>query len=91
MEKLYCGKGKEGKYGVKVSLCLNDLMAYAESDILPASNGKKYINIDVTKMREVDKWGNEYTVTIDTWKKPEKLESQVDSVKPMAEYEDIPF
>jgi hypothetical protein len=66
---IYAGKGKEGKYGLKLSLCLDDMYAYAKDNIEPAKNGKKYIRLDVVKMKEEDQNGNTYTAKIDTWKK----------------------
>ena len=72
---LYCGKGKEGKYGPKINICINDICAYAKDNIQPAKNGKKYIRLDVVKMKSPDEYGNELTVKIDTWKPDPKTEA----------------
>jgi hypothetical protein len=63
-EKIYCGKGKASKYGIKLSINLTDLPREHMNEF----NGKMYINIEVTEMREPDKYGKTHTVTVDTWK-----------------------
>ena len=89
-EVLYCGKAKEGRYGINVSVCLDDLFAYAKDNIKAHKNGKKYIQLDVNKMKQPDQYGNEYTVKINTYVPQPKL----DEVKPNEEYADttdLPF
>lgn len=53
-ERQYVGKGKTvGKYGnLKISLKVSDLKP----------NDKGYADIIISKMKEADKWGNEFTV-----------------------------
>lgn len=63
-EKIYCGKGKKGNYSIKLSLCISDL----EHHITSSTNGKSYVRLEVSEMRQADKWGNTHTVTVDTWK-----------------------
>jgi hypothetical protein len=63
--KIYVGKGKKSNYGIKVSICLSDLPA---EHITTANNGKKYINLEVSEMKQPDQWGKTHTVTVDTWK-----------------------
>ena len=40
--KIYVGKGKAGKYGTKISVCLTDL----PKERINEFNGKKYINLE---------------------------------------------
>ena len=69
-EKIYCGSGKETKYGINFSVCLSDL---PKEWITEGKNGKKYINLQLNKKREVDQWGKTHSVTVNTWK-PDKNE-----------------
>lgn len=96
MEKIYCGSGKtrSGQYGSfeSVSLCLDDIPA---EHITTASNGKRYVNITVSKKKEVDKYGKDLSVTVDTWKpegKQDQTASQAPS-KPVAQVseDELPF
>lgn len=84
-EIIYVGKGKESQYGTKINLCLDDMMVYADKNIDPAKNGKKYIRLDVNKMRQVDERGNTHTVKVDTWK-PKQEANQAPADK-----ESVPF
>jgi len=68
---IYCGRGKETKYGVKLNVCLDELFAYAKDNVQPAKNGKKYINLELNKLREPDQFGKTHSIKIDTWVKPE--------------------
>lgn len=72
MDNVYVGSGKESKYGVKINLCIDSILEYAEDNIAFAKNGKKYINIDVNKMKQPDKFGNSHSVKVDTWVKPDE-------------------
>lgn len=94
-EKIYVGSGKtqSSKYGdfYKVSICLSDL---PKEHITEAKNGKKYINLTVNKKREVDQYGNDLSVQVDTWKPdPTKKEQAHTSKKEYAEpvEDDLPF
>jgi hypothetical protein len=77
MEKIYCGSGKtkSGQYGefYAVSICLSDL---PKEHITTAANGKKYINVTVSKKKETDQFGKDLTVTVDTWKPNQETESK---------------
>lgn len=90
-ENLWVGKGKQGKFGVRISVCLDDLFNYAKDNIEPSKNGKKYINLDVNPMKQKDPWNNTHTVKIDTWKpEPKAPEPPVNGTDPFTA-EDIPF
>lgn len=69
MEKIYCGSGKTvtGQYGdfEKVSICLDDI---PNEHITKANNGKRYVNINISKKRETDQYGKNLAVIVDTWK-----------------------
>jgi len=72
MEKIYCGSGKTvtGQYGdfEKVSICLDDI---PNEHITTANNGKRYVNINISKKKETDQYGKNLAVIVDTWKKEE--------------------
>ena len=68
-KKNYCGKGKDGKYGPILNICLSDI---TEDGInYHDGTGKKYVNLMVSKLRTPDKFGNIYSVKFDdgAWKK----------------------
>ena len=68
-EKIYCGKAVErtnqwGQY-FSVNLCLTDI---PEEHVRTLDNGKRYVNLKITEMRQPDDRGNTHTVLVDTWK-----------------------
>jgi hypothetical protein len=69
MSVIYCGSGKtrSGQYGdfQGVSICLDDI---PNEHISTAANGKRYVNLTVSKKKEVDKYGKDLSVSVDTWK-----------------------
>jgi len=75
-EKIYCGKGKASRFGVRISVCLSDL---PREHITTANNGKKYISLDVDAKREPDQYGNTHSIKVDTWK-PGQQKSQNDDM-----------
>ena len=89
-ENIWVGKGKDSKYGITMNLCLDDIFAYAKDTIEPAKNGKKYIRLDINKMREVDQYGNEYTVKVNTFVPQPKLE-EVRQNEEYADSSELPF
>lgn len=72
-QKIYVGSGqsKSGNYGefFKVSICLSDL---PKDFITTAKNGKKYINLNISKKKEADQYGKDLSVVVDTWKPEQK-------------------
>src|SRR5690606_26316526 len=68
-DKIFAGSGKtqNGQYGefYKVSICLTDI---PKEHITTGKNGKEYVNLVVNKKKEVDQWGKDLMVTVDTWK-----------------------
>lgn len=77
--KIYCGSGKTqiSQYGefYKISVCLDDL---PEEHVNTAKNGKKYVNLIISRKKETDQYGKNLSVTVDTWKP--NSEKQVPSV-----------
>ena len=83
-KKIYVGNGKENEqYGfVNFSVCLSDL----PQEHVNEYNGKKYINLTISKKKEVDAYGKTHAVTVNTWKPEEQSNTtaaQVDN--------DLPF
>lgn len=65
-EKIWCGKGKQSNFGIRVSICLDDIPA---EHITASANGKRYVSIDVNEKRGgADQWGNTHGVSVNTWK-----------------------
>jgi hypothetical protein len=69
-EKIYCGKAVErtNQWGqfFSVNLCLTDI---PEEHVTTLQDGRKFVNLKVTEMRQPDDRGNTHTVLVDTWKK----------------------
>jgi len=84
-EKKFVGKGvKFGEYEqISINVCLEDM----KPGFRKAVNGKHYINLVVTKMKEKDKNGKTHTVYIDQWEKktPEQVGSQKETIKELDE------
>ena len=86
----YVGKAKvaEGKFGnyltaniVLTDIALENIIEFKTK----AGEKKKAINVNITKMKEPDSYGNEYTIT--SWKPEAKEEPEVVEV----EDDDLPF
>lgn len=67
-DKIYAGSGKTilGRFGefYKVSICLSDIPKEHTFEY----NGKTYIKLEISKKKEVDMYGKNVTVAVDTWK-----------------------
>ena len=57
-------KVKPGKYGLKVSAKLEDLISELKQHV----NEKGYINLDLNPRKEPGKYGETHSVTVDEWK-----------------------
>ena len=57
-------KVKPGKYGLKVSAKLEDLIAELKQHV----NEKGYINLDFKPRKEPGKYGESHSVTVDEWR-----------------------
>lgn len=86
-EKIYIGNGKtiEGQYGTfrSSSICLTDI----PKEHIFEYNGKKYIKVIINDKKEVDQYGKNVSIQVDTWKPEKKEDTSNDDVAP----EDIPF
>ena len=84
-KKIYVGNGKENEqYGfVNFSVCLSDL----PQEHINEYNGKKYVNLTISKKKEVDAYGKTHAITVNTWK-PEK---QSTPTAAQAEDDSLPF
>lgn len=66
-EKIYIGQGKQSKFGVKCSLCLDDIPQNAQP---VAKNGKRYVNFEIKAKKEADQYGKTHYLELDTWQPP---------------------
>jgi hypothetical protein len=84
-EKKFVGKGvKFGEYEqISINVCLEDM----KPGFRKAVNGKHYINLVVTKMKEKDKNGKTHTVYVDQWEKTtdESKKASAESEKELTE------
>jgi hypothetical protein len=72
-EKIYLGKGKSvGNYDmVNFSICLSSI----PKEKIIEYEGKKYLKCTIAKMKQVDKYGKDYTIYVDEFV-PEKKEEE---------------
>jgi phosphodiesterase/alkaline phosphatase D-like protein len=79
MEKIYLGNGKKMKDNWrKSSLCLSDI----PKEHIFEYNGKKYVKLNISDKEQVDQYGKDVAITLDTYK-PEQKEENGDN--------DLPF
>jgi len=82
---VYIGKAqtRTGNFGeyLSGSLCVSDI---PKEHIKEAKNGKKYLNITISKMKAPDKFGNDYTVSVFIPKVMTETVKQINS-------EEVPF
>ena len=73
-EKIWCGKGKKSNYGIRISVCIDDLPS---EFVTSSANGKRYISLDVNEKKDgADKWGNTHNVSVNTWKPDSKTDKK---------------
>ena len=89
-KKIYCGSGKKEKeWARKISVCLSDILEEHTFEY----NGKTYVKLNVVDKKEVDQFGKDIFLTVDTWK-PDSSKSSQSSQPPPAvrkgQYEDSP-
>lgn len=74
-EKLYCGsaKSRDTQYGeeLTVSVNLSECEKQFKEHGYISKTGSNFITLKVQRRKEVGKYGETHTVTVDTWK-PEK-------------------
>ena len=68
-EKIYIKtvKAKESQYGIKLSFKADELIKQIQEN----TNEKGYINLELKKRKDVDKYGNSHYLEVDTFKKEE--------------------
>jgi len=99
-EKIYCGSGKkkESQYGTFRSITIN--LTDLPKEHMFKYNDKTYIKLNVNDKREVDQYGKDLAVTVDTWK-PEQQQpltrdnvnsyQQPTSPQPENDIDGVPF
>lgn len=76
--KIYIWNGKQSKYGIRLSFSRKDL------ETMQANLSEKgYINLNLNERKEVGKYGETHSMTVDTWVPTQKpttngYESNVD-------------
>ena len=79
MEKIYLGNGKKMKDNWrKSSLCLSDI----PKEHIFEYKGKKYVKLNISDKEQVDQYGKDVSITLDTYQ-PEQKEEKKD--------DDLPF
>lgn len=84
MDKIYCGSGKEidGKYGKMLKL------SFSKTDIetlLANLNEKGWVNLIASERKEVGKFGETHSITVDTWKPEWSKQTAIDNPTEYAE------
>jgi len=69
-EKIYIKtvKAKESQYGIKLSFKADELIEQIQEN----TNEKGYINLELKKRKDADKYGNTHYVEVDTYGKKEE-------------------
>ena len=64
-KSIYIGNGvKQNESWLKSSFCLSDI----PKEHMFEFNGKKYIKVNINIKDEVDQYGKDVSITVDTWK-----------------------
>lgn len=73
---IYCGNGqKKGDTWMKASICLDKIPA----EHIFEYQGKKYVKVNINLRDQLDNYGNDVSISVDTWK-PEKEASVKEKV-----------
>ena len=65
---IYCGNGqKKGDTWLTASICLDKIPAEHTFEY----QGKKYVKVNINLRDQLDDYGNDVSISVDTWK-PEK-------------------
>ena len=81
-DKIWCGKGKQNQYGIRIRICLDDIPQEHTSEF----KGKRYATLNVGTLREIDQKGNTHSVSVDTWKPQAQAPQPQNNTN-----EDLPF
>jgi len=90
-EKIFVGSGKSyGQYGnVGINICVSDI---PKEYIKESKNGKKYLRLNVCKMKSTDKFGNDFYLEVNTWKPEQKaVTTQINASDFIKGDDEIPF
>jgi len=83
-DRVYIGNGvKKNDAWLKSSFCLSDI----PKEHMFEYKGKKYIKVDINIKDEVDQYGKDVSITVDTWKPKE----QQAPAPPLPVDDDLPF
>ena len=64
---IYCGNGqKKGDTWLKASICLDKIPAEHTFEY----QGKKYVKVNINLRDQLDDYGNDVAISVDTWKLP---------------------
>jgi len=89
-DKIYIWNGKQSKFGVRLSFSRKDLETM-QSNL----NEKGYINLNLNERKEIGKYGETHSMTVDTWKPQSQgiSQSEAQSVFPDSKVslDDVPF
>lgn len=78
MNKIYCGNGKLLKFdNVGINICIDEI---PKEHIKTAKNGKRYVNLNVCKKKEPDKYGNTHYVEVYVPKSQNDVDDSIDDV-----------
>lgn len=89
-DKIYIWNGKQSKYGVNLSFSRKDL------ETMQANlNEKGYINLNLNERKEIGKYGETHSMTVNTWKSQSQGISQSEAQSVFSDSKvnvwDIPF
>lgn len=93
---IYIGNGvRKGDTWLTSSLCLSDI----PTEHMFEFNGKKYIKVNINIKDEVDQYGKDVSISVDTWKPdaekadtPKPPKKEVKKAEPaMTEDDELPF
>jgi len=82
-DKIWCGKGKQNQYGIRIRICLDDIPQEHTSEF----KSKRYATLNVGTLREIDQKGNTHSVSVDTW----KPQAQAQQAQQKNTSDDLPF
>ena len=83
--KIFCGSGKvKTDTWLKVTINPDKI-----KDYIREYEGKRYVKLDINIKSELDKYGKDVEITVDTWQ-PDKKKDRVE-VESDTDNDDLPF
>ena len=86
-EKIYCGKGKQNQYGIKLNICIDDIPA--EYKTVSTATGKTYVRLELKQSKQPDQRGNTHYIEVDTWKPTQRVAAPEPAQEQSSD--DLPF